>query len=231
VKVQLPAETEKHIPRAPTVQEVSHALNLNIVGEQATSPTSNGGCLSGSYVPVYNEPVHFETAAEIHERFRHVVPAIIQHVETEERQLNISEPKGDVVIVTHAAGLICAVRALMGEAHNRMEVTAGVASFVRAAEVEVENSPTTTGNSQWCIEINGETSHLSHLGGLLYNWGYSGEFAAVPSQTPTAVDLKQPNGSSLVLSRQSVMNKEGNTHDQDIGTNGPTFTYVPRGNL
>ncbi|KAJ3206856.1 hypothetical protein HDU83_003977 [Entophlyctis luteolus] len=141
-----------HAQPAP-VPEILTALNL---------PAGRaGGCIDTDYVPVCTD-IKTETIDQVHARLKSVLDAILATV-----------PAGDagdaqphaILIVTHAASLIAAARALVGD--PRLDVVAGVCSLTKLVEVT-----TASGGSRWEVEANGDARHLDACGGLLHVWRF-----------------------------------------------------------
>ncbi|KAJ3009278.1 UNVERIFIED_CONTAM: hypothetical protein HDU68_002771 [Siphonaria sp. JEL0065] len=155
----------------PSLNELATALNIK-----------TGSC-AGEIDPAY-EPVAVrvkrETPDEIHTRFERVLNELVDRLDKE--QLD-----GDVLIATHAAGLIAAVRGLLQ--WPNAPVVAGVATFTKLSR---SADPPAPGERVWKVDINGEQSHLAQHGGLLYNWQFPGAFAPVGSYndifTPPPLD-------------------------------------------
>ncbi|KAI9339889.1 histidine phosphatase superfamily [Obelidium mucronatum] len=150
-----PGAAAAHVD-APSPAEVAAGLALRI--------GSGAGEIDAAYEPLVRA-VGTETPAQIHARFAAVVRALVARLDAAGRAGD-----GDVLIATHAAGVIAAVRGLL--AWSNAPVVAGVATFCKLTRTDAASGA-------WKAEVNGEQSHLADLGGLLYNWEFPGAYAPV----------------------------------------------------
>ncbi|KAJ3044757.1 hypothetical protein HDU99_009903 [Rhizoclosmatium hyalinum] len=130
------------IPRGPA--ELAQGLFLEL--------GTGGGCIDPTYQPV-REKILWESDAKVHERFAKVVEELLEKLE------------GDLVICTHAVGVICGVRGLLGDAHAN--VLAGVSTYCKLVQNE---------EGRWTLVENGARSHLPPDSELYY-WTFKGAFA------------------------------------------------------
>ncbi|ORY45953.1 phosphoglycerate mutase-like protein [Rhizoclosmatium globosum] len=144
---------------APSAKEVAAALD---VGEGTAA-----GQIDTTYAPVHPLRVPRENPAQIHARFNSVLKGLVQ-------RLDDAGVEGDVLVCTHAAGVITAVRGLLEWVHA--PVVAGVCTYVKLVR---DGGDVAEGQREWKCEVNGECTHLSEHGGLMYNWQFPGAFAPV----------------------------------------------------
>ncbi|KAJ3107517.1 hypothetical protein HDU96_007861 [Phlyctochytrium bullatum] len=203
-------------PPLPTLDEIAKGLELELTTAANSGVRKRGGTLDADYSPVLPFDARWETDAQVHDRFRKVVYEILRRLDEGEANSTRASGElgsrfvpggtpaaaaaaavgiaGDVVMVTHAAGVISAVRGAIG--WPRAPVLAAVATYNR---VRLDKVPATwmavpAGSSparkaqtredaaadrpstlyRWTVEANGESSYLSHLGGLKYVWSYTG---------------------------------------------------------
>ncbi|KAJ3043690.1 hypothetical protein HDV00_004463 [Rhizophlyctis rosea] len=118
-----------------------------------------------SYTPINSTQPSWETSDQVHTRFAKVLAALIPHIE------QLSHPEshhnGDLLLVTHAAGMITAVRALIGD--SKAPVNCGVASVAKLRR-RSDSSSSSEVLGAWEVEMDGDTSHLP--GGTQYNWKF-----------------------------------------------------------
>ncbi|KAJ3057361.1 hypothetical protein HK097_008456 [Rhizophlyctis rosea] len=131
------------------------------------------GIVDETYQPVYPESTKWESKDEVHARFGEVLERLIPHIESiassdvgkGSNGITNNEETGDLLIVTHAAGMIAAVRALLGE--RRKDVNCGVASVAKLTRTDGEGSAVL---ASWIRELDGDTRHLKD--GAQYNWKF-----------------------------------------------------------
>ncbi|KAI8854602.1 histidine phosphatase superfamily [Chytridium lagenaria] len=145
-------------PPYPSLHAVSTGLNVPISSRDAKN---RGGTLDGSYQPVSSNQTVWETDEEVHERFRRVVYDIL------------GRTTGDLVLCSHAAGVISATRGAIG--WSRAPILAGVATYVKLT-LEPVATPVSNEAYRWNVETNGEAGHLETLGGVKFVWEYSAGF-------------------------------------------------------
>ncbi|KAI9205240.1 histidine phosphatase superfamily [Polychytrium aggregatum] len=110
--------------------------------------------------PSYRSPLQYndtcwESKEGLHDRLRETVLRIAREY----------EDQGDILIVTHAAPMICVGRALCSD--RQLIVKCGVASLFKVSK----DDPSAPG--PWRLDLNGETSYLE--GGLEYDWLFHDE--------------------------------------------------------
>ncbi|KAJ3127036.1 hypothetical protein HK101_005637 [Irineochytrium annulatum] len=167
------------VPSMPTLEQLSLGLNLPI-STPSTPKTSLGGTLDGTHVPVVPWGSTWETAEALHRRFAHTISSLL-------KRLDDANDDGDVVLVTHAAGVIAGARGVVGWDHA--PVLAGVATFVELKGRLVDGAV----GRVWDVIANGESGHLREHGGCKYVWGFSdayaddGDFEALVRKGPYVV--------------------------------------------
>ncbi|KAJ3063451.1 hypothetical protein HDU98_000740 [Podochytrium sp. JEL0797] len=151
---------------APSPAETSAALNL--------TPRD----IDLSYTPL-RASIPRESPHDVHARFAAVATELVARADADGLQ-------GDLLIVTHAAGLIAAVRGLLD--WQRAPVVAGVCTFTKLTQDPLADR-------KWRVEVCGEAGHLKELGGVLYDWQFPGEFA--PEAPAEAIFALPPLNSLL----------------------------------
>ncbi|KAJ3250558.1 hypothetical protein HK104_007429, partial [Borealophlyctis nickersoniae] len=102
---------------------------------------------------------------QLHARVASAVDEIVRWVESQGAEKD-KETETDILLVTHAAGMIGAVRALIG--NPAASVNCGVASLAVLKRRPNCDKEGVVGN--WVLEKNGDASYLTN--GLQYNWAF-----------------------------------------------------------